>query len=136
MIKQRNTRHIVAGATFHFQRNYELLNELLNKNYRAWMRSTYHLSDEEFIWMIAIDGKERNCWINSWKGEKIVEQYVGGRPEPSNLYEGFNDKQRLVFEKCNNGHELYFVFRGIFQMEEGSSPRNRILRLVSKVFTF
>ena len=131
-IKPYLRRHITLGETFHFQRNYELLNELEGSDYRAWMKSTYHLSDEEFIWMIAIDGKERNGWINSWQGEKIIERYVGGRPEPSNLYEGFNDKHRLVFEKCNNGHERYFVFRGIFQIEAGSSPTNRVLHIISK----
>lgn len=127
---------ITAGETFYLRRNYELLNYLFQKNYRAWMKCTFHLNYSKFIWMVTIDGKERNGWIDTWQNGKIIEQYVDTYSEPSNLDEGFNAKQRIVFEKCNDAHGNYFIFRGIFQLEKGSSRRHRVLHCISEKFYY
>ena len=108
---------------------------MLGTHYRGWMKASYHLNDNEFIWMVAIDGEVHYGWRDSWQDGKIIERYVG-HAEPSNLYEGIKTERRLVFEKCDNGRGKYFVFRGVYQLEEGPSERYRVLRLVSKEYVF
>lgn len=118
-----------AGDRIYAKTNAELLNELLSTNYKAWMKTIYRLGDDEFIWIAALDGKVRSGWSNSWKNGQIIEHYDGDRPYPSNIEDGLNMKQRVVFEK-HTGGKRYYIFRGVFRLEQGSTLTHRVLSLV------
>ena len=62
-----------SGEVIRVRTNAELLNELLGKNYRAWMKSVYDFGNNR-IWMIHIDNMPRNDWRNYKKGDVIVEE--------------------------------------------------------------
>ena len=63
----------------------------------------------------------------------IIEEYVGGRPYPSEISIGLKGQIRIVFEKCDWGK--HFIFRGVFEVEPDSSLTRRILRQIKdKIF--
>ena len=117
-----------AGEIIYAKTNAELLNGLLGKNYKAWMRAGYLLGVGEMLWMPRLDGVVRAGWKNFMSNGKIIEEYVGGHPYPSNIYDGLNIKRRGVFEKCDWG--IYFIFRGVFEIEPRSTLLRRTLRLI------
>ena len=101
-------KKIKAGEVIYAKTNAELLNGLLGKHYKAYMKSSYNLDVGEMLWMPRLDGKVRAGWTNTMQNEKIIEKYVGGHPYPNNFYDGVNVKRRVVFEKCDAGR--YFIF--------------------------
>ena len=103
-------KKIKAGEVIYAKTNAELLNGLLG----------------EMLLMPRLDGKVRAGWTNTMQNEKIIEKYVGGHPYPNNFYDGVNVKRRVVFEKCDAGR--YFIFRGVFELEQGSTCTYRVLR--------
>ena len=124
---------IKAGEVIYAKSNAELLNTLLGKHYKAWMKAGYPLRFGEMLWMPRLDGVVRAGWRNTMQNGQIIEEYVGGQPYPSNIYEGLNIKRRAVFEKCEWGG--YFVFRGVFELEQGSTLLRRVLGLVCDEIT-
>ncbi len=123
-----------AGDIIPVRTNAELLNTLLGTTYKAWMKTIYHLGNGEFIWIVEIDGKVRSGWSNTWQNGKIVERYVYAPPYPRNIYDGLNITRRAVFEKCTAGGRHY-IFRGIFQLEEGATLTHRVLSFASRQFS-
>ncbi len=119
---------IKAGDIFYVGTNAELLNKLLGTHYKAWMKSCILLSDDEMIWMPRLDSAVRAGWKNYMLNGKIIEEYVGGRPYPDNIYLGFEVRRRAVFEKCDWGK--YFIFRGVFEIEQGYTLARRTLCLI------
>ncbi len=117
---------IKAGEVIYAKTNAELLNGLLGKHYKAWMKADYPLDIDEMLWMPRLDGVVRAGWRNMMQNGQIVEEYVGGHPYPSNIYVGLNIKRRAVFEKCDRGR--YFIFRGVFELDSDSTLTHRILR--------
>jgi len=115
--KEENLK-ISKGDIFYKKTNAELLNYLLNKNYNAWMKTYYLLTDTSFLWMAHIDSKVRNSWKNEIIGDKLIETYVGDENNlPSNFNIAFKYKTRLVFEKLDS----CFIFRGVYKMSNKSS---------------
>ena len=110
--------------------NYELLNRLLKTDYEAWMSAEYKLSNGSFIWMVYLDGKERNGWINVTEGDNITEKYVGGRPYPNNIDTGLQNKTRVVFEKVKISNKQCYIFKGIYELQIGK-PELRLLKKIS-----
>lgn len=123
-----------AGEYIYADTNAELLNQLLDTHYKAWMRSYIPLGVGEMLWMPRLDGAVRAGWKNMMLNGKIVEVYVGGRPYPSNINVGIEVRKRVVFEKFDDGG--YFIFRGVFEIEQGSTLTHRILGLVSDMISF
>ena len=129
---------IKAGEVIYAKTNAELLNGLLGKHYKAWMKADYPLDIDEMLWMPRLDGVVRAGWRNMMQNGQIVEEYVGGHPYPSNIYVGLNIKRRAVFEKCDRAfvsgvYSLlnaggYFIFRGVFELDSDSTLTHRILR--------
>ncbi len=124
---------IKAGEVIYAKTNAELLNTLLGKRYKAWMKAGYPLRFGEMLWMPRLDGKVRAGWRNTMQNGQIIEEYVGGQPYPSNIYDGLNIKRRAVFEKRDRGG--YFVFRGVFELESDLTLLRRVLGLVSDQIT-
>ena len=110
-----------SGEVINVRTNAELLNELLGKNYRAYMKSVYDLSDRR-IWMIHIDNKPRNDWKNYKKGGVIVEENL--RPfDTSGLRADVrHNVERIVFSK----YDGYFVFEGIYKYDKEKSKDSEI----------
>ena len=122
-------KRIEKGDVFYHPTNAELLNELFCRQFKAYMKASYMLDDGTMLWMARLDGKVRAGWRNFWQNKKIVEEYVGGYPYPDNYSLGFDVQRRAVFEKCDWGK--YFVFHGVFRLEQGSTLKKRILELDS-----
>lgn len=117
---------IKAGEVIYAKTNAELLNMLLGTNYKAWMRAYRFLDNGEMLWMPRLDNVIRSGWKNSMLNGKIIEEYVGGRPYPSEIGIGLKGQIRIVFKKCDR--ERYFIFRGVFEIEPDSTLTRRILR--------
>ncbi|MBQ8425895.1 MAG: hypothetical protein IJX17_07785 [Clostridia bacterium] len=129
-MNNKNEKLIISkGDRFYKRTNAELLNCLLNKNYKAWYKSYYLLTDTSFLWMAHIDSKVRNDWKNEFVGEKLIETYVGDENNlPSNFNIAFEFKTRLVFEKL----EGCFIFRGVYKlMVKESKPEVRYFEKIS-----
>ena len=122
-----------AGDVVSVKTNAELLNTLLGTTYKRWMKTIRHLGNGEFIWIVDIDGKVRSGWSNTWQNGKIVERYVNDPPYPNNIYDGLNITKRAVFEKRNAGGRHY-IFRGVFELEEGATLTHRVLSFSSRQF--
>ena len=117
---------IKTGEMIYAKTNAELLNMLLGKHFKAFMKAYRFLDTGEMIWMPRLDGKVRSGWKNTLQNRQIIEEYVGGRPYPSEIGIGLKGQIRIVFEKFDQ--ENYFIFRGVFEIGSDSTLTRRILR--------
>ena len=122
-----------AGETIYAKTNAELLNTLLGTDYKRYMKAYRFLRTGEMLWMPRLDGKVRSGWRNIMQNGHIIEEYVGGQPYPREIDMGLVARRRIVFEKCDWGK--YFVFRGVFELEQGSTLLRRVLEFVSDEIT-
>lgn len=121
-------KSIKAGEEIYAKTNAELLNGLLGTHYKAWMKAYRFLDTGEMLWMPRLDGVVRSGWIDTMQNGKIVEEYVGGSPYPSEIGIGLKGQIRIVFEKVDRAK--YFIFRGVFELESDSTLTHRNFRLV------
>ena len=125
---------IKTGDVFHFEKNFELLNYLFDKDYKGWMKTTYILTETSFLWMAYIDGSVRNGWKNEFvESGKLKESFVGNVLDlPNNIDGSFDYKTRLVFEKRKDR----FIFRGVYKMVEEETKRfSRIYEKIADTTT-
>ena len=122
-----------AGEVVYADTNAELLNKLLGTHYKAWMKSHIPLDVGEMLWMARLDGVVHAGWRNTMQNGQIIEEYVGGHPYPSNINLGLEVRKRAVFEKYDWGK--FFVFRGVFEVEQNSSLTHRVLHSISDQIT-
>lgn len=117
----------------------DLLNQLLDTNYRAWMKSSIKLPDGKLIWMIELGNfVTSSSWINQMLNEyEISERHVGKDYE----YEchgtwldskirhiDWDDADRIVLEKVQiSNKSRKYIFRGVFRLnkEKCSVDENR-----------
>ena len=52
--------------TIYAKTNAEFLNQLLNKNYQAWMKSSIKLPDGKLLWMIELKDDETASRHDGW----------------------------------------------------------------------
>lgn len=104
-----------AGDEFYFSKIYELINFLTGKDLKGWYKSTYKLTDTYFMWIVALDGKERAGWKNVLlKDGRIKENFVGDKSNPpSNIRETFDYPYRAVFEKTKDS----YIFKGVYTLD-------------------
>ena len=113
-----------------------LLNQVLNKNYKQYMKSSIKLPDGKLLWMIELSPYESSShWINQLlNDEKISEKHVGKVYE----HEGhgtyldslkrriyWDDSDRVVFQKVefpNRGRK--YIFRGVFRLNKKACTLN------------
>lgn len=80
-MEQKHTPQILKLAekrTVSARTNSEFLNEVVGTKYIQWYRSVYKISPNIIIWMIRINGKEHDGWINTWiDDDTILEEYMG-----------------------------------------------------------
>ena len=110
-----------SGEVIRVRTNAELLNELLGKNYGAWMKSVYDLDDKR-IWMIHIDNKIRNDWRNYKSGDVIVEENMDPFDTTGLRTDVRHNVERIVFSK----HNGCFVFEGIYKYDKEKSKDSEI----------
>ena len=110
-----------SGEVIRVRTNAELLNELLGKNYRAWMKSVYDFGNNR-IWMIHIDNMPRNDWRNYKKGDVIVEENMRPFDLTGLRSDVRHNVERIVFSK----HDGYFIFEGIYKYDKEKSKDSEI----------
>ena len=138
-----------ANEVIYARTHAALLNQLLNKNYKQYMKSSIKLPDGKLLWMIELDSKESpSHWINQLiTNEKISEKHVGEVYE----YKGhgtyidalergiyWDDSDRVVFQKVESQNQSRkYVFRGVFRLNKKacSSPEN-VWERVSDQYNF
>jgi len=78
---------IKTGDIFPLSKNYKLINYLTGNNIENWFQATYKLTNTYYMWIIALDGKERAGWKDVLlKDGRIKENFVGDKTNPpSNL---------------------------------------------------
>ena len=133
-MKTITLKTIKAGEAIYAETNAELLNTLLGTHYKAWMKAYRFLDSGEMLWMPRLDGDVRSGWRNTMQNGQIIEEYVGGQPYPNEIGIGLKGQIRIVFEKFDK--EKYFIFRGVFAIDQSSSTfLRRVMNLVSEEFT-
>ena len=108
----------------------DFLNQLLNKNYKAFMQCGLALPDGKWLWMIELSHKpSKSGWKNMLIGDCLVEEFVGDDfdYDSHNTYLGWKKEKalplpyypyRVIFEVIKfNGYRQY-VFRGVFMINE------------------
>lgn len=112
----QNPDVINVGQRFYCNTNAELLNTLLNKNYNGWFKACIaNYNNDAIIWFPEINGKLHNGWKNYWSNGNIIEYYQGKGPHD------FDYRLRYVFEKVHENFNTYFIYRGIFTLDENNS---------------
>jgi hypothetical protein len=77
-------------ATTVFARtNADFLNQFFGTNYRQFMRSRWPYDENTWVWMVRMDGKSRDGWINREVSPyEVWEEYAGiGAPSYNNVKE-------------------------------------------------
>ena len=97
----------------------DFLNKTFDTNYKGWFKSTYELDEDTTVWMIRLDSKERDGYINYFDGSDIIEE--SSNPTRS------KKKYRLVF-KVNDIRNVYktFTYLGRYFLSDKSSKNRRI----------
>ena len=106
---------IKSGDVFPLSKDYQLINYLTGSDLKNWYKSYYRLTDSCYIWMVALDGKERDGWKDTLLEDgRIREKYVGSPSDlPSNIGLTFDYIYRAVFEKTGDS----FIFRGVYTID-------------------
>ncbi len=106
---------IKTGDIFPLSKNYKLINYLTGNNIENWFQATYKLTNTYFMWIIALDGKERAGWKDVLlKDGRIKENFVGDKTNPpSNLGKTFDYTYKAVFEKTGDN----FIFKGVYKLD-------------------
>ena len=125
---------IKAGEVIYAKTNVELLNGLLGTHYKRYMKAYRFLDTGEMLWMPRLDGVVRSGWRNTMQNGQIIEEYVGGHPYPNEIDMGLVARKRIVFEK--HDRDGYFIFRGVFELQQGSTLLHRVLERISDHITF
>ena len=123
--------------------NAEFLNQLLDKNFKQWMKSGYELdSKNRIIWMIRLDGCQsvtgwKNTIVNS---DLIIEEYVGSALTRLASHKDVSLNQiRCIFDIRDSlySKERTYEFKGVFKMNAGTTTENKhVWERVSKSHTF
>ena len=116
----------------------DFLNQLLNRNYKAFMQCGLSLPDGKWLWMIELSHKpSKSGWRNMLLDkDTLVEEFVGEHfdYERHNTYVGWKSKYtkllpqypyRVVFEFVKFDTYRKYVFRGMFMINEEKSTRQK-----------
>lgn len=110
----------------------EFLNQVLDKQYKAFMKSSIKLSDGKLLWMMDFgDFVTSAGFKNKLVGrDKISEKHVGDDfvYERHNTYVGaivnnktWDDSDRVVFDVVKGSLSRKYVFRGVFRLNKDES---------------
>lgn len=114
----------------------ELLNKLFGMAYKGWMKTAWNYSENEIVWMPALDWTERTwkkrngkevIWRNRVDGNRIIEEHMEGE------FTDWNDipaqvllnKRRIVFSVHYDGNKRIYKFQGVYKYNEKDSDINK-----------
>ena len=136
-----------TGESIFAKTHAEFLNQLLKKDYKAWMKSGYNLPDGKIIWMIELGPFITAAgWVNELVGRQIREEHVRSKFEydTHNTYknslitgEKFCDADRVIFDIKNKSGQRKYIFRGVFRLnKEKSTVSMNVWDLVKDEYFF
>ena len=127
-----------SGDLINVNTNAKLLNKLLGTDYKQWYKSTCLYGYDTMVWMACLDGQVRGGFKNFKQGERIIEQYIGPAGKlPDSFDLGWKVLKRLVFEKIPYCNSHYYVFLGVYKLENDENNHwRRTLVKVSDEFHF
>ena len=110
--------------TFYVDTHAELLNQVFETNYKSWMRSSWDVTHNTYVWMVRFDNIERDGWRNYFiSSDRLRQVNVTGRGEWGNQIINNDGKYRIVFSIENDFHGKKYVFKGVFKYDrEKSDP--------------
>ena len=89
-----------TGDGFWVNTNAEFLNQVFGTNYKAWMKSGWTYPPDTIVWMVWLDDKVRNGWLNTIVDASTVrEDYVGKPEERLPSHYGITHKYRIIVKK-------------------------------------
>ena len=128
---------ISTGQKIHAKTHAELLNTILHKNppMRGYMKAGYRLDADHLISMIRLDNCIRGNWTNEEINENtIVERYHGTEEVLSDYDTPCGE--RIAFQVIRGGDIAYYLFKGVYALDDESTSHERIWRKVSDQFDF
>ncbi len=127
------------GQTFHVRTNAELLNVLFDTNHKAFMKCHMFLTqDHKYDLVMLREGKIIKGWINTFEKSTEIwhEDFVGSPDEKLPEHEGLPSPYRAFFKKCGDGEQRSYVFYGVYELLDESTPDHRISRKISETEDF
>lgn len=138
-----------ANEVIYARTHAALLNQVLNKDYKQYMKSSIKLPDGKLLWMIELGHfVTPSHWMNQLiTDEKISEKHVGLDYEyechgtyldalKRRIY--WDDSDRVVFQKVefpNQGRK--YIFRGVFRLNKNACTLNEnVWERVSDQYNF
>lgn len=138
-----------ANEVIYARTHAALLNQLLGKSYKQYMKSSIKLPDGKLLWMIELGHfVTPSHWMNQLiTDEKISEKHVGLDYEyechgtyldalKRRIY--WDDSDRVVFQKVefpNQGRK--YIFRGVFRLNKNACTLNEnVWERVSDQYNF
>lgn len=121
---------IRRGEIFYVRTNAELLNKVLGKNMKGYMKCIYPLTDNYALLMHTFDRVTTAGWLNrEIPNGTVVEQFVGNKKIYA-AHEGLPDhRYRALFEKHKD--EGRFIFKGVYKLAEESTSNRRVWEKVA-----
>ncbi len=125
-------KEIKNGDVFHGT-HADLLNALGLRTqqglpFKNFFKGTYELDENTYIWIICIDGQERDGFINIYQGrDGIIEQNVQDKTHTI----GLTHKYRIVFDKVKGFSGNRFICKGLYKLSPESTNQKRILKKVA-----
>jgi hypothetical protein len=109
----------------------DFLNELLEKDYKGWMKSSYNLSDGKILWMIELGNfVSPSGWINRLVSQnRLSEKHIYPTFDfQHNTYKNallngqhWDCSDRVIFEIIKDVDCRAYVFRGVFKLNLNES---------------
>ena len=113
MIDERQEKRLKAGDKFFVDTNAEFLNQAFGTNYKGWMKSGWKYAPDIIVWMVWLDDKVRNGWLNTIVEEQRVvrEDYVGKPEEQLYSHRMITEFHRIVVKKGNGCYTILGLYR-------------------------
>ncbi len=110
--------------------NAEFLNKVFGTNYSQWMRGRWYKDYDTMVWMIRLDGVERQGWINKRINDTIIVEKFIGRQAPS--YTGERErKYRIVVNVIGDGSNRKYHILGTYRFRfDLSTPKEHVLEKI------
>ncbi len=126
-----------AGQKIYVKTHAELLNTILHKNppMRGYMKAGYRLDADHLIWMIRLDNRIRGNWTDEEINENTIVERYHGVEETLNDYD-IPFGERIAFQVIRGGDIAYYVFKGVYALDDESTSHERIWRKVNDSFDF
>lgn len=124
-------RIIRRGDVIRARTNAELLNKLLGKNYKAYMKCRYPVGEGVAILLHEFDVVTPAGWQNTESEDgTVVERYCKRDDEKLKSHRGVPwGERRILFEKRRA--EECFIFKGVFELPAPDSEEVRAFGVTS-----